>query len=114
MERQLGKTGITNGEELDTLARRLFPPDVYVGIVQYETIADLPPLKEGQFALLNSDLHWTIIYKKNGILYEFDSYGRDMLGRGYRDARFPKSFKQTMNEMNCGQKSLAFAAKQFL
>jgi hypothetical protein len=87
---------------------------MYRGLYQYKTLKDLPALKNNQFALLNKDTHWTVIYKKNGKKFEFDSYGRDLLGKGYADAKLPKGFKQPLNEFNCGQRSLAWIAHQLL
>lgn len=113
IEAKLNNTGITNGEELDNLIKQIFPTDSYVGVIQYKSVKDLPKLKNNQFALLNKDTHWTIIFKKNDKLYEFDSYGRDMLGKGYRDVKF-KNFKQPLTEMNCGQRSVAVAIKELL
>lgn len=86
----------------------------YLGIFEWKTEKDAPALENGQIAILNKDVHWSAIYKKNNKKYEFDSFGRDLLGKGFADAKMPKSFLQPFTEANCGQRTAAWLIKQML
>jgi hypothetical protein len=85
----------------------------YKGIYTWETRNDLPVLKNNDVALLNKNIHWTAIYKKNGKLYEIDSFNRDLLKDQYIDNKLPGGFKQNNNEANCGQKTIALLIYKF-
>jgi len=66
-------------------------------------------LKENEIAILNTNQHWYGIFKKNGTLYETDSYGEDRLGKKYIDKVPPAGFVQGANgidNMDCGQRLL--------
>jgi hypothetical protein len=83
----------------------------YIGLFEWRSPADAPVLKERQVAILNRSVHWSAIYRKNGKNYEFDSYGRDLLGSGFADAKMPTSFRQTFSTADCGQRSIAWLIK---
>ena len=75
----IGKTGITTSDDIDKLMKQLFG-DRYIGVYSWQTVRDVPKLKDGQIAVLNKDVHWTAVYKKKCKLYEVDSFNRDLLG----------------------------------
>ena len=113
VKKLLGKQGITTGDDIDKVMKPLFG-DRYVGIVEWKSANDVPQLKEGQVAILNHAVHWSTAYKKGGKKYEFDSYGRDLLGQGFADARLPSNFLQPFTTADCGQRSLAWLIKELL
>jgi hypothetical protein len=57
------------------------------------------------------DRHWTTIYKIGQNFYEYDSFGRDLLGSEFIDAQTHAEQKNT--EGNCGQRTLAHLEKVF-
>jgi hypothetical protein len=69
----------------------------------------MPILKEGECAIINKphNQHWIGIYRKNGILYEYDSFARDMLGSRYKDSDFDGIADQKIKESNCGQRTIS-------
>ena len=108
IKKALGKSGITNGDDINKLAKQLFG-DRFIGIFVIKGQSSVPTLKEGQIAILNKDVHWYAIFKKDGKLYETDSYGRDLLGPKYKDKLPPKSFIQGnggVDNQDCGQRAL--------
>jgi hypothetical protein len=86
----------------------------YIGLFEWRSPADVPKLSEGQVAILNRQIHWTSVYKKNGKLYEIDSYNRDMLGASFKDDKLPSSFKQPFNTADCGSRTIALLIKRVL
>jgi len=98
---------ITTGSDLYRLGKKLIG-DKFRGIF---TRRDIPKLNEGESAILNvpSNEHWISIFKKNGKLYEFDSFGRDMLGNGYTDfnTKDDNFDEQKIWQSDCGQRSVA-------
>jgi len=130
IQKQIG-TGITDGEQLSNIAKRFFGKK-FIGIYPIRSIRsvegtsmeqgtskeqaanDVPPLKEGQVAILNRELHWFGAYRKNGKLYESDSYNIDELGRKYKDKDVGKGFIQPPSTADCGSRllvNLYFALK---
>ena len=114
VEKVIG-SGITNGGQLDGLARYLFKKS-YKGI--YLKRDKLPLLRHhGDFAILNEpeNIHWIAIFNLNGKLYEFDSYARDMLGSGFRD--FNKNNDaiddQGISQENCGARVVSMMVSLF-
>jgi hypothetical protein len=102
------KKGITNGEDLHKLAKKLFGKR-FIGIYVVKSINDVPTLKEGQIAVLNTNEHWYFALRKHGKLYESDSYGIDELGPKYIDIKPPKNFIQGnrgIDNMDCGQRAI--------
>ena len=104
----IGKTGITTSDDIDKLMKQLFG-DRYIGVYSWQTVRDVPqaPLKDGQIAVLNKDVHWTAVYKKKGKLYEVDSFNRDLLGPRFIDDNVAKGLKQTPATADCGQRMIA-------
>ena len=76
-------------------------------VFEFSTPKDVPYLEEGQVCILNKDTHWTATYKKQGKLYEIDSFNRDLLGSKYHDAKVPKSFVQPPFNTDCGQRAMS-------
>lgn len=66
-------------------------------------------LKEGKFIIILKDSHWIAIFMKNGKIYEFDTFGRDLLGDGFED--HSKKQLQKITEYNCGQRTLNYLEK---
>ena len=66
----------------------------------------VPHLKEGEVAILNRNVHWFTAFKKNGKLYESDSYNIDELGPKYADWKVDKTWIQKPGETNCGQRAI--------
>ena len=102
----IGKTGITTSDDIDKLMKQLFG-DRYIGVYSWQTVRDVPALKDGQIAVLNKDVHWTAVYKTKDTLYEVDSFNRDLLGPRYTDDNVAKSLKQTPATADCGQRLIA-------
>lgn len=65
---------------------------------------DPKELKNGEKFIYNTGNHWIGLFKKKGKLYEFDSFGRDMLGDQFIDSN--KKEIQKMDESNCGQRTI--------
>jgi len=106
IDKAIGKTGITNGSDIDKIMKPIFGTN-YIGIVRWKSPKDVPYLEEGQVCILNKDTHWTATYKKQGKLYEIDSFNRDLLGSKYHDAKVPKSFVQPPFNTDCGQRAMS-------
>jgi len=100
----IGKDGITNGADLSKVANKLFGKR-FIGIYLINKPSDIPSLKEGQIAILNSNEHWYGVYKKNGVTYESDSYGIDEIPN-IRDKKPPVYFRQGRGKdlMDCGSR----------
>lgn len=98
-------SGITDGEQLSRIAKKLFGKR-FKGIYPIKTTRDVPPLKEGDIAILNRNMHWFGAFRKGGKLYESDSYGIDELGRGYIDKKPAGSFLQPSTTTDCGSRLL--------
>jgi hypothetical protein len=109
----MGRTGITNGEEISKIMKELFGKR-FIGIVQWKSTKDVPPLKEGEVVILNKDVHWTAAYKLHGKLYEVDSFNRDLLGSKFKDDRAPASFRQTPTTADCGQRTVSLLVRDLL
>ena len=102
--------GITNGEQLYILSKQIFG-DKFKGI--YIKKEMLPPLKNhGDFAILNEpeNQHWISIFNHDGTMFEFDSFGRDMLGVGFHDFnnKTDAIHDQQLLEQNCGSRVISF------
>ena len=109
VKKAIGKKGITNGEDLSKLAKRLWGKR-FIGVFVVKSLDNIPPLKEGDVAILNTDYHWYGIFKKDGKLYESDSYGMDRLGKRYKDKKPPSYFiqgKGGVDEMDCGTRLIS-------
>jgi len=107
VERILG-TGITTGKQLNDLAINVFGRS-FKGI--YGSTDKLPKLRESQCILVNApgnNEHWVGACVKNGVMYEYDSFNRDVLGRGYVDGDFDDRADQRLQESNCGQRTIAY------
>lgn len=104
MKAAIGKNGITNGADLSKVAKKLFGKR-FIGIYLINTQTQIPSLKEGQIAILNSNQHWYGIYKKNGVIYESDSYGIDEIP-SIKDKKPPIQFRQGRGKdlMDCGSR----------
>lgn len=109
----MNDTGITNGLQLDTYARKYFP-QAYRGIltnVNDDNVQSYASkLNRNQFYILNKDNHWTALVNRNNKVYEYDSYNRDMLDT------IPELKIQTaeniqgasgIDDQSCGQRVLA-------
>jgi len=97
---------ITNGEQINNYLLKKFPTTVYRGIIIDN---EIPQLQDNQFVINNQDRHWTAIYKKNGVLQEFDSYGRDMLPT-IKDTYIKPENRQGASGsdyQDCGQRTIA-------
>lgn len=102
----------TNGNQLNNFLKKYFN-DEYIGITINNNI---PNLKNNQFVINNKDNHWNVIYKLNDELYEFDSYGRNLLGSGYKDIILKNKNLQGYNNIDnsdCGQRSLTYILLKF-
>lgn len=97
------------GGQLSSLAVKLFGSK-FRGI--YVKGDKLPILKEGEILIQNNptNIHWIGVANVKGTRYEFDSFGRDMLGNAYTDYNTPTDNveDQRIWEANCGQRTLAF------
>jgi hypothetical protein len=109
-ERILDTNGVTTGEQLDRVAKLYFPKE-YKGL--YIEGEKLPKLRNDTFIILNHPLneHWIMVFRKFGRNYEYDTYGRDVLGNGYIDLNTPNDRldEQLHTESHCGQRVLAMA-----
>lgn len=105
VKRKMNDYDITDGEQIDNYLKKKFPSTVYRGIVVDDQII---PLKNGQFIINNKDMHWTAIYKTNNKLYEYDSYGRDMLPN-IDEIDVPVTERQGIGKDmgDCGQRTIA-------
>lgn len=75
-----------------------------------KTKSEAPSLKDKEVAILNNgQTHWYSIWKKNGKLYESDSFNIERLGPKYHDAEVPSCLLQKITEANCGPRSLLAA-----
>jgi hypothetical protein len=105
VESILGR-GITNGEQLESLARYIFGAR-FRGV--FSPRQKLPVLREAQFVIINkpANQHWIAAYRLRGKLYEYDSFDRDMLGGKYLDGDVDGRADQRISQSNCGQRVLA-------
>lgn len=105
----IGSNGITDGEQIETIGKKLFGKK-FKGVFLVKTKSEAPSLKEKEVAILNTgSLHWYAIWKKNGKLYESDSFNIERLGLKYQDAKVESCFVQKLKDTNCGQRSLSNA-----
>lgn len=107
-------TGITTGKQLYDLASRLFGSK-FKGIHFRDR---LPNLKHhGDFAIVNEPMneHWISVFNYNGKLYEFDSFGRDMLGVPYHDFNVVGDAisEQRLDQADCGARVIAMMVTLF-
>lgn len=97
----------TNNRELERMGKALL--DNFKGVYLFDQ--KIPELKEGECCIKNTDNHWIAIYRKDGKLYEYDSFGRDMIGKKYKDAN--KGIEQDPMSNICGQMSLSHLLRIF-
>lgn len=107
IEKKIGE-GLTTGDQINMIGKQYFGSK-FKGIFPIRGPQDVPQLKEGEVAILNKDVHWWPVWKKDGKLYEGDSFNRDLLGAKYRDVKQPPGFKQKLNESNCGPRAITNA-----
>lgn len=107
VKKAIGKNGITNGEDLSKIAKKLFGKR-FIGIYIINKQSHVPTLKNGQIAILNTSEHWYGLFKKDGQVYESDSYGIDEIPR-IRDKKPPEYFKQGRGKdlMDCGSRLIS-------
>lgn len=65
------------------------------------------PLKNNHFYINLFDHHWTSVIKRNGKMYQFDSFNRNLYGNGLTRILLKQAEKQKVNESTCGQHVLA-------
>ena len=98
---------ITNGEQLDGLAKQLFGKR-YIGLFDWKD--KLPVLKNGECIIINkkSNEHWIGTIKLNDKLYTYDSFNRpDYIG-GNLSGDNDLIPDQNYNQENCGSRVLAW------
>lgn len=110
----VGTGDSTSDTQIDNTMKEVFP-NKYMGIFVDSKPAHVP---EGKIAILFDGPrelgHWRAVYRKNGVLYEYDSYQRDVEGATYRDGwKETKVRKQGPHETNCGQRTINFLMKVF-
>ena len=107
--------GVTSGGQLDKFAKTYIPRG-YRGI--YSETDPIPRLKNNEFIIKNvpHNTHWIAVFKLNGTLYEYDSFGRDMLGARYKDFNRPNDnlVDQRFIQMDCGQRVLSILMSLFV
>jgi hypothetical protein len=113
VERVLGNQ-VTTGTQLDNFAKRHLGRG-YKGI--YSEHDHLPELGHNEFIIINkpNNTHWITAFNMGGKIFEFDSFGRDMMGKKYRD--FNKIGdginEQRIDENSCGQRVLSILMTLF-
>lgn len=106
MERIVGNK-ITNGQELDTVAKIMFGKR-YRGL--YTTKDKKPKLSAGTGYIENkpTGVHWTASFKlPDGKQYFYDSFDRATFIKPFLDGDWDKKPDQKLSESNCGARTLA-------
>jgi hypothetical protein len=105
----------TDNYELEKLGRSFFG-NTFIGVFSSDNIV-FNDNKKTQYCIANLDTqhgpgtHWISLAMKNGIVYGYDSFGRDLnrlLIVRKKIINSDNDINQKFSERNCGQKSLAW------